>query len=241
MPLDRTIHFCIRCETKNRIPKGQEALAVCGKCGKPIYPKIDGNISNVRTGKTRNKNRAHSSYAGANFAGSLRLLFWLGLAGFFGYLWLWDGTDGKKISQRIDFEDLVPIADAVPIAPGIQWNKSGRSSVAPFEIVTRGEENFFVKLVDAATGADMVGVFAPAGRRTEVTVPLGVYKLRYASGKTWRGESQYFGPGDLTSFSQSDSVFSFDSSGGRTTGYTVELFRQVDGNMKTSKIDRSRF
>lgn len=75
----------------------------------------------------------------------------------------------------------------------------------------------------------------------EVPVPLGSYRMRYAAGETWRGETHLFGPGELTSYNASESVFTFEGSGGFVNGYTVELIRQVGGNMDTRRISPSQF
>jgi hypothetical protein len=84
-------------------------------------------------------------------------------------------------------------------------------------------------------------VARPAAGATENLVPLGTYRLRYASGETWRGETHLFGPGDLKSYSASESIFTFEVSGGYVNGYTVELIQQVGGNMDTRNINLSEF
>lgn len=121
--------------------------------------------------------------------------------------------------------------------PGIVWNKTGLNGSAPFQIKTSPGADYFIKLVNYQTGADAVGIFVKGGQTLEVEIPAGTYSMRYASGKTWRGTSHLFGPGRHTSYAQSSSRFQFT----RYDGYTVELIRQVGGNMPTSSISPSQF
>jgi hypothetical protein len=134
----------------------------------------------------------------------------------------------------------LPPAAARP-APGILENRTGRSAEAPFGINTSPGADYYLKLVDATTGRDAVTIYVRGGQLLEVSVPLGSYRLRYASGETWRGPAHLFGPGELTSYNTSDSIFNFAVSGGYVNGYTVELIRQVGGNMDTRRISPSQF
>ncbi len=137
-------------------------------------------------------------------------------------------------------EAQIPPAIARPVA-GVMENRTGRPPEAPFEIMTSFGADYYLKLVDTSTGQDVLIVYVRGGQRIEVTVPLGSYRLRYASGETWRGTAHLFGPGEMTSYSASESVLSFEVSGGYVNGYTVELIRQVGGNMDTRRISPSQF
>jgi len=121
--------------------------------------------------------------------------------------------------------------------PGMIWNRTGLSGSAPFQIKTSPGADYFIKLVNYQTGADAVGIFVKGGQTIEVQIPPGTYRMRYASGLTWRGEASLFGPGQLTSYSQSASNFEFTRYG----GYTVELISQTGGNMSTRSILPSQF
>jgi hypothetical protein len=122
-------------------------------------------------------------------------------------------------------------------APGIMWNRTGLNGSAPFKITTSPGADYFIKLVDYQTGAEAVGIFVKGGQDLEVEIPPGAYRMRYASGQTWRGASHLFGPGQHTSFSQSSSRFEFTL----YDGYSVELIRQSGGNMPTTSISPSQF
>lgn len=113
-------------------------------------------------------------------------------------------------------------------------------SLAPLTIRTRGDgQHYFVKLADWNTGITALTVFIHGGQSVELTMPLGSYKLKYASGITWYGESELFGVD--THFSMADARFDFTVSGDQVSGYTVELFLQQDGNLQTRDIPRSTF
>ena len=135
-------------------------------------------------------------------------------------------------------ESLPP---AVFQSPGIILDETGFNGNHPFQIITAPGANYFVKLVDNATGANKIGVFVKGGQGIEVTVPAGQYRMRYATGDTWRGIQHLFGPGKMTSYQESSDILNFNESGGYYNGYTVELILQTDGNMDTHSIPASSF
>lgn len=136
-------------------------------------------------------------------------------------------------------ENLPP---AVPRPrPGLLFNWTGRTPQAPLKIVTPSGSDYYVKLVDANTGADAVAIFVRGGQSIQVDVPLGTYRMRYASGQTWRGTRHLFGPGTLTNYGEAESVFDFHISAGYIKGYTVELVPQVGGNLRTRPIKPGQF
>jgi outer membrane protein assembly factor BamE (lipoprotein component of BamABCDE complex) len=113
-------------------------------------------------------------------------------------------------------------------------------SVAPLTIRTRGlGQNYFVKLTEWTTGRIVATVFIRGGQSVDFKMPLGSYKMKYAAGATWYGESELFGPD--TSYSEADSRFDFEDNGNQFSGYTVELYLQQNGNLETRKISPSEF
>jgi hypothetical protein len=148
--------------------------------------------------------------------------------------------DGWRGSTHPAITAPLPPTVARP-APGVMENRTGRPPEAPFGINTSPGADYYLKLVDATTGQDAVRIYVRGGQQLEVSVPLGSYRLRYASGEAWRGPAHLFGPGDLTSYNASDSVFDFEVSDGYMNGYTVELIRQTGGNMDTRRISPSQF
>lgn len=107
--------------------------------------------------------------------------------------------------------------------------------IAPLEIRTRGrDQHYFVKVTDWYSDRPILSVFIRAGQFVETHVPTGSYRLKYATGTTWYDENYLFGP--ETSYSKADSRFDFINDGYQVSGYTVELFLQTDGNLRTSRI-----
>ena len=81
--------------------------------------------------------------------------------------------------------------------------------------------------------------FIYGGQNFETKVPLGVYRLKYASGKIWYGEKYLFGPD--TAYSKAEQDFEFYRQGDQIAGYTVELILQRNGNLHTTRIPASEF
>jgi hypothetical protein len=94
--------------------------------------------------------------------------------------------------------------------------------------------HYFAKLVDATTGEDVLSVFIRSGRTVNVKVPLGRYKLKYATGRIWYGRNRLFG--FMTAHAVANRTFAFSQSGNRTSGYVIELIRQSGGNLATQPI-----
>lgn len=108
-------------------------------------------------------------------------------------------------------------------------------AVAPLTISTRqGTGHYFVKIVDWATDTPVMTVFVRSGHSVNIKVPLGSYKIKYAAGSQWYGETYLFGPD--TSYSMADKRFDFEEIGNHVSGFTVELFLQPNGNLETKRI-----
>ena len=129
---------------------------------------------------------------------------------------------------------------AVPVSQGIHQLFTNAEQIAPFRIVTpSGPESYYVKLTDAFTGALVMTFFVYGGQGFETEVPLGTYRVKYATGATWYGENHLFGPD--TRYSEADKTFEFSVQGSRISGYTVELIRQHGGNLHTKSISSNQF
>jgi hypothetical protein len=129
---------------------------------------------------------------------------------------------------------------AVFAQQGVMGLYTSQPSVAPLRIVTpMGDQKYFMKLVDANSGSVVESMFVYGGQSFDMNVPLGTYRIRYASGSTWYGETDLFGP--ETTYSEFDSVFSFTDYGHQVSGYTVELIRQHGGNLRERNLSPSQF
>jgi len=111
---------------------------------------------------------------------------------------------------------------------------------APFAITTAdGSAGYLLKLVDSNTGREVVALLVPAGGRYEFKVPLGTYRLRYATGPSWIDEQYLFGPD--TSFSEADTPMAFSETGDGYLGHEVRLVLQRNGNLRTRRITPNNF
>jgi hypothetical protein len=112
--------------------------------------------------------------------------------------------------------------------------------LAPFELMTRGTNiHYYVKLAYTTSGQTALTAFVRAGERLDIDVPLGSLELKYATGSDWYGIEHLFGP--ETSYYRADETFHFRQTTDSYLGYTVELYLQVDGNLKTDEIEQDAF
>ncbi|PEN14807.1 hypothetical protein CRI94_00485 [Longibacter salinarum] len=132
----------------------------------------------------------------------------------------------------------------LPRSGDVKRYHTGRA-VAPLEIRTRAVErdyadrHYFVKITDYETDRRIATAFVRGGDTTKISVPLGTFRLKYATGETWYGENLHFGP--ETVYSEADQALYFADQGNQYSGYTVELFLQRNGNLRTDRIGRDEF
>lgn len=147
----------------------------------------------------------------------------------------------SQIPMKVD-SNVAPANTAPESLPknGFEIARTNDQRIAPFTIVTRSDEqHFFVKLEDSTTREQVLGVFLRAGESVRTKVPIGTFRLKYASGREWYGEKLLFGP--ETSYFMADRDFTFRTANGKTSGYTVELFLQPNGNLRTSAINSNQW
>lgn len=111
--------------------------------------------------------------------------------------------------------------------------------VAPLQIFTRSNANYYLKLEDIYSGKTTLTVFIRGGQSVNLKVPLGSYYMKYASGEKWYGDEILFGP--YTSYSKAIEVFNFELQGNQYIGYTVELYLQSNGNLNIDEITANEF
>lgn len=228
---------CPHCGVKNRVADASfRKMPVCGKCGAPL-PE-------------------HAAALGLRMLVKYR--YWVILLAIVGGAFL---TSERQNARRAPAAPTTPATtsgaaltaakpkaqvqtpweDASLVAhQGVLARFTSEEAIAPLRIVTpHGEDNYYVKVVNAYTGAPALTLFIYGGQSFETEVPLGVYVIRYATGKTWFGEERLFGPN--TSYSQADKTFNFAIEGNQVSGYTVELIRQQAGNLRTKSISAQQF
>ncbi len=153
---------------------------------------------------------------------------------------IFDLTSNKKsklLPQRQMPEFSQPEV-ALPFSGQIK-SFSNKERIAPFEINTNIGTHYLVKLVDAYSDKDILTAFVHGGDKVQIDVPLGKYKLKYASGDKWYGYKYRFGP--YTSYNKSNDIFDFKVVGNQVSGYSVTLYKVQDGNLRTYNIDESEF
>jgi len=81
--------------------------------------------------------------------------------------------------------------------------------------------------------------FIRGGDKISIKVPLGRYKVVYASGKKWYGHNKLFG--NRTIYTKTDQDFIFRETYQGVSGYAITLYRVSNGNLRTSRINKSEF
>ena len=115
------------------------------------------------------------------------------------------------------------------------------NGVAPLTIKTSSSEgsHYFVKIAKMGSGLEIGSYFIRSGETLNIQVPVGIYELRYATGREWYGTYYLFGPN--TTYSKAESFFTFSFDGNKYSGYTVELITQRNGNLRTSRLQPSQW
>lgn len=133
---------------------------------------------------------------------------------------------------------FTPLMQELP-TNGTAWVSNQVSRVAPFEVRVAGAEHFLVKL--DGQGITPVLLFVRAGSTAETVVPLGRYTLKYASGggAQWCGHESAFPFGQGTEFFVADSTLEFGEDGTKYVGHSIELIRQIGGNLHTRQLNAS--
>lgn len=176
-----------------------------------------------------------------------KIQLWFGAAFFFwiGYMVFINEPKNKGLPPSANASYTQPVQifnQPVQALPQTGANNASFSrGVAPLNIKTSsaGGYHYFVKLVDLATNQELGSYFIRSGGVIDINVPIGIYEIRYATGKQWYGTSYLFGP--ETVYSKADSTFTFSFDGHQYSGYTVELIMQQNGNLRTSGIEPSQW
>src|SRR5204863_9360044 len=77
---------------------------------------------------------------------------------------------------------------------GDTQKRARKNGIAPFRIETEGGASYLIKLVSVANAKDQIVIFVRGGETYATKVPLGRYHLRAATGETWYGREDLFGP-----------------------------------------------
>jgi len=124
-------------------------------------------------------------------------------------------------------------------ASGHEYHYSGPKGVAPLRIVVPSAgDNYYVKVV-TLENKPIKAVFIRSGDSVKIKIPLGTYRVKYATGDTWYGQKYLFGPTTHATVTESD--FDFGVENNRYTGYTIELIKQANGNLHSRDISLDEF
>lgn len=119
-------------------------------------------------------------------------------------------------------------------------NRSNLEGVSPLQIKTEaGDEHYLVKIEDALSHEHVVSYFIRSGDQLNINLPLGTYLIKYAYGKEWYGMENLFG--EETKYAQAEHTFNFTFDGYQYNGYTIELIKQINGNLQTSNLEKNQF
>lgn len=103
--------------------------------------------------------------------------------------------------------------------------------------------HYFIKLVRLSDGQPALTVFLRAGQRVQVSTPIGEFVAKFANGNNWYGADYLFGPD--TRYFKTDSVIqmtkSVSANRDSVTNYTIELTKQINGNLTTTDLSADEF
>jgi len=222
------IIVCPNCGQKNRIQENEKDKAKCGKC----WTSLGDNIKRNLTDEQLKSNNVSYFFQEPWFFWSILII---------GFIIFININDSKspttKQTTKKEIKNNYPIV-SMPYSGKIQKIVSSES-VAPLTIQTSAGVNYLVKIVDYYSKSEIMTVFVRGGDTTKIKIPLGLYEIKYASGKKWYGYQHLFGY--ETSYSKAETSFSFENTGYQITGYTITLYRVSNGNLRTSQINQSEF
>lgn len=132
-------------------------------------------------------------------------------------------------------------AKILDLRQGILRVSTRKSMLAPLRVQTPPGENYFLKLVELGEKKKPVlTFFIPGGSSFQMKVPLGTFRLRYASGTNWYGPELLFGP-CTTSFFEANADLEFTRAGRQLSGHSIVLIKQIDGNLSTEVVEEKNF
>lgn len=126
--------------------------------------------------------------------------------------------------------------------------------LCPLTVSVMGENGYYVRLKymykpdsynsrhtegNPSVLIDDYEFFVRPGQTVELEVPVGVYKLYYATGTEWYGRAKLFG--EDTGYFTSNELLSFFTDYTTFYGHTLELWLQSGGNFDTHEIDSGEF
>lgn len=118
-------------------------------------------------------------------------------------------------------------------------NRRSHKNTDPPLLIENVPEHTFMKLIRISDGEEAMSIFVRAGESVEVSVPVGNYKAKLASGQTWYGEVVWFGPS--TKYAALEGTFEFNVEGNHLAGHRLTLTRVSQGNLREHSLSASDF
>lgn len=146
-------------------------------------------------------------------------------------------------------------APVVSVYNGEQFQIPDYECTCPLSVSVPGEAGYYVYLKylyepsNSVTSRQYVGdgngngndisFFIEPNQSVEIGVPVGVYKLYYACGENWYGETLKFGPDTI--YSTSEEPLKFYADDQYYNGVDLELWKRSGGNFSTHTVDEASF
>lgn len=126
------------------------------------------------------------------------------------------------------------IQEPKPLPETGETNQPHLYGPADLQIRVGHEYHYLIKITDKNDYA-VAQYFLRSGDVLNIGLPAGEYLVKYAYGRKWLGYDDLFG--DDTMYAQVDEILDFYN----YQSYELELIQQVNGNLRTSSIDKSQF
>ena len=111
--------------------------------------------------------------------------------------------------------------------------------VCPLTVVVSGRDSYYVYMKSLTRWNDDISFMIDADSLVSLEVPLGSYEFYCATGETWQGQVNKFGPN--TKYYKAKTTLDFTSDGEFNYGFRIELHGEFDGNLDRTVIDESAF
>ena len=76
--------------------------------------------------------------------------------------------------------------------PGLLWSRTGLPAVFPPQVKTPEGADYYLVLTGEDSGEEALAAYIRGGAFFRVLVPPGRYRLHFASGRDWQGETRLF-------------------------------------------------
>lgn len=140
-------------------------------------------------------------------------------------------------------EEIIKQINTIPIKTpptGIYQLYTADQFVAPFQIINHKDNKIYLlKFTNIENETTAFTIFLNKNENLDIKVPLGIYEISYASGDTWYGDIELFGTS--TNYQKYDETYNFYINSQGYQGYYIDMEPQINGNLKSSYINKDEF